>query len=143
MPMGPGKYDELCTIARGEAMTKWPQYYVLVGQVPFAVDLETWARSCEDRYVELDRTGRDPYCVARTDINSRCFVSTVFLGLDHGFGRGDPLLFETMIFGGPIEEQWRYASWAQAERGHAKLVEMAKEAVEKVASIAESVGVKP
>lgn len=46
-------------------------------------------------------------------------VSTVFLGLDHSFGEGPPLLFETMIFGGDHdEEMWRYSTWDEAEQGH-------------------------
>lgn len=36
--------------------------------------------------------------VARTNIG-RGYVSTVFLGLDHSFTGGDPILWETMIFG--------------------------------------------
>jgi len=37
-------------------------------------------------------------------------VSTVFLGFDHGFDEnGDPVLFETMIFGGP-EDGWQTRS---------------------------------
>ena len=58
------------------------------------------------------------------------WISTVFLGVDHQFGDGPPLLFETMIFErtkttkmGPIledleNEQWRYATWDDAEAGH-------------------------
>ena len=46
-------------------------------------------------------------------------VSTVFLGLDHAFDGGTPLLFETMIFGGEHDEyQERYATWDEAEAGH-------------------------
>jgi hypothetical protein len=54
----------------------------------------------------------------------------VFLGLDHRFGgSGPPLLFETMIFGGPLdEEMWRYSSWDAAEAGHAAAVRKAREA---------------
>lgn len=52
-------------------------------------------------------------------------VSTVFLGLDHQFGDGPPLVFETMIFGGPLDQyQERYCTWAEAEAGH--LVAMSK-----------------
>jgi len=48
-------------------------------------------------------------------------VSTVFLGLDHNWGSGPPLLFETMIFGGQYDqEQWRYSTWKEAEEGHKK-----------------------
>ncbi len=35
--------------------------------------------------------------VRKTDIDGMR-VSTVFLGLDHSFSEGDPLLFETMVF---------------------------------------------
>ena len=39
--------------------------------------------------------------VAYTDIAEGIWVSTVFLGLDHNlFGVGEPVLWETMIFGG-------------------------------------------
>jgi len=53
-------------------------------------------------------------------------VSTVFLGLDHRFyGDGPPLLFETMIFGGPHDGyQRRYATWDDAERGHTDACEL-------------------
>lgn len=63
-------------------------------------------------------------------------VSTVFLGLDHQFGRGPPLLFETMAFmktGDPTAkdvlnradesvECRRYANWEDAELGHKAVV---------------------
>ena len=54
-------------------------------------------------------------------------VSTVFLGLDHNFGNGGPpVLFETMIFGGPHDEdQWRYCTWEEAEEGHKAACELA------------------
>lgn len=45
-------------------------------------------------------------------------VSTVFLVTDHGW-RGEPILWETMVFGGEHdEEQWRYGSRAEALAGH-------------------------
>ena len=51
-------------------------------------------------------------------------VSTVFLGIDHSFGHGPPVLFETMVFGGPRnDEQWRYCTWDEAAAGHAAVVE--------------------
>ena len=47
-------------------------------------------------------------------------VSTVWLGRDHQYGDGPPLIFETMIFGGEHDEyQWRYSTRAGAEAGHA------------------------
>lgn len=48
-------------------------------------------------------------------------VSTVFLGLDHSFGEGPPVLWETMIFGGEHDGyQNRYTSRAEALIGHTK-----------------------
>jgi hypothetical protein len=51
-------------------------------------------------------------------------VSTVFLGLDHNFGHNDaPILFETMVFGGPLDqEQRRYRTWDEAEKGHQEML---------------------
>lgn len=54
-------------------------------------------------------------------------VSTVFLGLDHNLGGyGPPLLFETMVFGGPLNEHCiRYSTVDQAAHGHAQLCKRA------------------
>jgi hypothetical protein len=53
---------------------------------------------------------------------SQILVSTVFLGLDHGWG-GKPLIFESMIFNGPCHDDMdRYTTWEQAEIGHAEMV---------------------
>ena len=86
--------------------------YVLEGHavIPCASTLE-WAQWFEshDRQVARDTTpnGAD--------------VSTVFLGIDHSFGRGGPpLVFETMVFGGNLGGmQERYATWDEAVAGHA------------------------
>lgn len=56
-------------------------------------------------------------------------VSTVFLGTDHNFGPGEPILYETMIFGGKFDEhQWRYSTRAEAYAGHLQVVEMVRAA---------------
>jgi hypothetical protein len=50
-------------------------------------------------------------------------ISTVFLGLDHRLGPGPPLLWETLVFGGPLNgEPDRYSSRAAAEAGHLDMV---------------------
>lgn len=52
-------------------------------------------------------------------------VSTVFLGLDHSFGEGAPVLFETMIFGGEHDQyQDRYCSYDEAEKGHQEAINL-------------------
>lgn len=79
---------------------------------------EQWARLMSD--VEYKR-------IALTRVDDSGFVvevSTVWLGLDHSFGfGGPPLLFETMVFGGPFdEEQWRWPNKVAALAGHDQVV---------------------
>lgn len=89
--------------------------YILVGKEPKPVDdLIEWAKEMErqNRVVEQTQVG---------DVK----ISTVFLGLDHSFGGGKPLLFETMIFGGKEDGfQDRYSTWDEAVEGHKKAVEL-------------------
>lgn len=83
-------------------------------------DLMTWGRWMENgnRRVALDEFKHD-----NVDIK----VSTVFLGLDHSFTHGEPVLWETMIFGGKEDQyQDRYTSKADALRGHAWAIKLAK-----------------
>lgn len=53
-------------------------------------------------------------------------VSTVFLGINHSFLANPPILFETLSFGPPpmlkSKVRRRYATWAEAERGHREIV---------------------
>jgi len=53
-------------------------------------------------------------------------VSTVFLGIDHNFGRGLPILFETMVFNNKHNELYcdRYHTKQEAVEGHKKIVGM-------------------
>ena len=56
-----------------------------------------------------------------------CLVSTVFLGIDHQFDDGPPLLFETMIRRWKAwGRQWRYTTRAEALAGHAAVVAWVK-----------------
>ena len=92
-----------------------PIYYRLDDQhQPVAVtDILEWGRWFEtaDRHV------------ADTRLDDGVRISTVFLGIDHQFGDGPPILFETLIFGGPHDqEMFRYATWAQANAGHTEVV---------------------
>lgn len=59
-------------------------------------------------------------CWHLVDHHADVRVSTVFLGLDHSFGLQDgPILFETMIFGGPHDGyQKRYRTTEEAKKGH-------------------------
>jgi len=64
-------------------------------------------------------------CHVADDTFGKIRVSTIFLGLDHNFGGGKPILFETMIFGGKHDQyQERYHTWEEAEKGHKKAVKL-------------------
>ena len=54
-------------------------------------------------------------------------VSTMWLGLDHSFDDGPPLIFKTMISGGWLDgEMVRYSTEADARAGHAELLAKAQ-----------------
>lgn len=95
-------------------------YYILFDRRPVPVDASVWSHWFETH--EAERR------VASTEFHGG-HVSTVFLGLDHRFGhQGPPLLFETMIFGGPEDGyQKRFSTWEQAEEGHAIALSLARE----------------
>jgi hypothetical protein len=93
-------------------------YWILHGHTPVATDdVHEWGDFFQDTNNRR---------VGATDIGD-VTVSTVFLGIDHNFGGGPPLLFETMIFGGPHDQYTdRYETWEQAEAGHARAVRIAE-----------------
>lgn len=83
---------------------------------PVAADIQTWAEFFEHH-------GRRRVAQTYLWLPWRTHISTVFLGLDHGFGEGSPIVFETMIFGGSeTGYQERYTSWVEAEEGHKRAV---------------------
>jgi hypothetical protein len=57
-------------------------------------------------------------------------VSTVWLGIDHSFGDAEtPVIFETMVFGGPLHEVFdRYATLEGARAGHALMLARVQQA---------------
>lgn len=58
-------------------------------------------------------------------------ISTVFLGLDHSFGDGPPVLWETMVFGdGKLtgEQDRCTGNREQAEAMHQRMIERVKNA---------------
>ena len=92
--------------------------YILDGQTPVPCDdIMEWGRWFEQR--DVRRVGYDTVGVYS--------VSTVFLGIDHAFGSGAPLLFETMVFpNGDDTDDWgteRYTTWEQAATGHQAMIE--------------------
>jgi len=53
------------------------------------------------------------------------WVSTVWIGLNHNWGGGPPLIFESMVFKGDESDLdcVRYSTLEQALEGHARMVE--------------------
>ena len=81
-----------------------------------SITMEEWMRSfgsLEAKRVALDR------------LPNGYSVSTVWMGLDHNFGAGRPLIFETMVFSdgltGDVDCD-RYSTEAEAMAGHAVMV---------------------
>lgn len=103
-------------------MTDRPQHYILTDHhIAIPCDLMTWANMFEKFTNRI---------VAQTQIGP-VLVSTVFLGLDHNFGAGDPVLFETMVFDAEADDNWmcRYCTWEEAVRGHDITVKATEELV--------------
>lgn len=100
-----------------------PLTYILVGRRPVPVDTLTWAR-----WFEVTAHRR----VARAVVHG-VEVSTMFMGVDSSFmPDGPPILFETMVFGGGLDhEQWRYATWDEAECGHRLMCQLVRRAKRK------------
>ncbi len=111
-----------------------PLYYRRDGSAypPGREGILEWTKdfeNAEDRRIGFDR------------LSNGIEVSTVWMGIDHGFlGNRRPLIFETMAFvpqhtkyifmGGPIEfdrqafgEPWRYSTEEEAKLGHRMMVE--------------------
>lgn len=89
------------------------EHYILdENKSPIKATLDEWANWFSESKRRVDFT---------TTWNGD--VSTVFLGSDHRWGEGPPLIFETMVFGGTLDqEQERYSTWSEAEKGHAAMV---------------------
>ena len=78
-------------------------------------DLMTWAGSFQNK----DR-------ILKKDFVNGVEISTVFLGINHGFG-GPAKWFETMIFGGKHDQyQDRYSTYDEAMEGHQKALDLVK-----------------
>jgi hypothetical protein len=66
--------------------------------------------------------------VAETTLPDGKWISTVWLGIDHNYGSGPPLIFETMVFEskdnlGELALD-RYSTLEEAEDGHEKMVKL-------------------
>jgi hypothetical protein len=91
-------------------------------------DLYEWGRFMEN--MDRRRVAQD-LDEGNEAKETRVRVSTVFLGLDHRhFGKGPPILWETMVFGGVLDhEMQRYTSKEDALRGHQEMCRRVSETI--------------
>jgi hypothetical protein len=83
-----------------------------------------WMQANKYRYRRDDPEGMDP-CRVGSDWVGEDWVSTTFLGIDHGWVEdAPPVVFETMIFigGEDSEDCFRYSTWEEALSGHEHVV---------------------
>lgn len=83
------------------------------------------ARICQRYWGELQNDNAYRV-VARFEKMGQYFISTVWLGLDHNWWSpgNPPIIFETMVFGGPLDqEQDRYSTEEAALAGHRAMIE--------------------
>ena len=98
-------------------------FYILeneeIVRVDTVIEWATW----------LEGIGRTKRIVSATSLPGGVFVSTVFLGLDHNYSHREhaPVLFETMVFGGPDDSyQERYCTLKEAREGHIRTLRMCR-----------------
>lgn len=100
---------------RRRGLPNTPQYVIVKGQPIHEPDLYKWS----DWYQRNHRRHR----IGDTRIGDQR-ISTRNMGLDLAWGRSNPpVLWETMIFGGPHDmAQWRYTSRQAAIETHTRIV---------------------
>lgn len=96
----------------------FPEYYNKQGEI---IDIEEWIKLNDNPNYRI---------VKQDELSNGKWVSTVLLGLDHNFGGGKPLIFETMIFPskGNLNEEYcqRYSTLYEAKIGHVEAVYLAQ-----------------
>jgi hypothetical protein len=102
-----------------ERVDTMSQHYILDNRKVVPADLMTWAtwfESNDNRRVDSTHIGET-------------HISTVFIGRGHAFCGDGPKLFETMVFGGPLDqEQERCGTYEEAEAMHAAMCERVRTA---------------
>lgn len=107
------------------------KYYILDGKTPVVEpDLKKWCVWMEAHQGE--QIVRQDFVTPKDadGLLEDVYVSTVFLAFDHNVfnDSGPPLLFETMVFGGPHDqEQRRCTTWEEAEQIHAEMIALVKQ----------------
>lgn len=95
--------------------------YILVnGEPVLTEDLQVWS-------LWFDHARKEGKTLLGREILGDVKVTTVFLGIDHSLGtEGPPLVFGTLISGGPHDEEWNYSTLDEALEGHARAIAFVK-----------------
>ena len=90
------------------------RFYRLEGRVPVRCTLAEFSKSMQEDEKRI---------LAQATIDN-LQISTIFIGIDQNWGGGDPLLFETVVFGLPddLQPRWSFSSWDEAMEIHNLLV---------------------
>ena len=89
--------------------------------------MHLWEAELVDHVKHMEKVRR----VAETHVKA-AWISTIFLGLDHAWNGGTPVLFETMIFDLSFKRrryddfQVRYTSSAEARENHERVSRLCK-----------------
>lgn len=102
------------------------RHYLLDGHTAYEVEVDLDKPETLNAWTEAWATTERQVALDRLPLAT---VSTVFLGLDHRWDDGPPLIFETMVFVHPALRdspmdgyQNRCSTWAQAEAMHAEVM---------------------
>jgi hypothetical protein len=102
---------------RSPVTDSWGRFYDRGGD---PLELFMWSNLFEDQtYKRINNT-----MITSADLTVAYNVSTIWLGIDHNFGSGPPIIFETMVFGeGSCDLACaRYRTESEALRGHEEMV---------------------
>lgn len=91
-------------------------YYILIENKPvLTYDFHAWV-------FWMNHNNR---VIKHTNLPDGICVTTMFLGIDNGWSNDQPILFETLIFGGEHNDFCeRYSDYEMALSGHERAIEM-------------------
>ena len=97
-------------------MSEMKIYWIIRGKKPIiTIDRKLWNRARDHNGIVR---------VAHTCIGE-VTISTVFLWRDVKCYGDRPLLFETVVFGGSLDGEFRhYPTWKEAEKGHKEICDL-------------------
>jgi hypothetical protein len=80
------------------------------------IDTDKWVKLFSDKSYQI---------IKQTQLHTGAHISTVWLGLTHGYGPNGPLIFETLItLRDEEEEMYRYATEEEAIKHHNVLADI-------------------